>query len=333
MCSLKLLYNTVICWIIICDCYTQTQLVELSIPLKLEWKKGKTMPFGMSAGIQAVVIGGKIYVGGGYCILSSQRATVMVYSLHTGLWSTLPPYETQYFSMAAVNNQLVLVGGRNLSTNEIINVLGVWDEESQTWTCPFPMMPTSRGSLSVASYQNWLIVAGGRDERNSRSNKVELLDTLSGQWYEGSPLPNAYSSMSSVISGNMWYLSRGRTSNGAPNKRVLSVCLDELVFQAISGTTSISSSSPWQTLTNTPLTNSTVLVFNGALLAFGGDESSAIHLYQPSTKSWVNVGGLPTERWECACTVLPSGEVFLVGGGANPYCGYSCVDIATIQKV
>ena len=195
-------------------------------------------------------------------------------------------------------------------------------------------MSTSRYSPSVASYQKWLIVAGGKIGGGLRSNKVELLDTLSGQWYEGSPLPNVYSEKSSAINGNVWYLSREYSSLGVPNKRVLSVCLDELISQAVSqsaATTSPSTPSPWQTLTDTPLTHSTILVLNGALLTVGGYESSAVHLYKPSSGNWVKVGDLPTRQWECACMILPSGEIFVAGGHSESYFdSINCVDICTV---
>ena len=292
------------------------------------------MPFGMSTSIQAVVICDNVYVGGGYNNYADKRATVMVYSLRTGSWRTLPPYNIQWFGMAAVNNQLVLVGGHNRSIKRATNVLGVWDEGSQTWTHPFPGMPTSRSSPSVVSYQKWLIVAGGVGASGSRSKTVELLHSLSGQWYEGSSLPDTYSEISSTICGNMWYLSE-RTNN----KHVFSVCLDELISQAVlqsAGITAplISALSPWQTLTVIPLTHSTLLVLNGALLAVGGESSSAIHLYVPtcSSRSWVKVGDLPTARWECACAVLPDGELFVAGGcTTSNTLADNCLNIATLH--
>ena len=94
--------------------------------------------------------------------------------------------------------------------------------------------------------------------------------------------------------------------------------------------TSPSTPSPWQTLPDTPLEHSTVLVLNGALLAVGGLLSSAIHLYQPSNSSWVNVGDLPTEQSNCACIVLPSGEIFVAGGLGPDRLTTDRVDIATI---
>ena len=287
------------------------------------------MPNVMGGAIQAVVIGSDVYVGGGYGL---NEETVMVYSLQTGTWRSLPPYESRWFGMAVVNNQLVLVGGESKSTRRVTNVLSLWDERSQTWTHPFPVMPTARCSLSVISYQKWLVTAGGEDERGY-SNKVELLDTLSGQWYEGSPLPKVCSDMSSAISGNMWYPSGGLTSIAESNKHVFSVCLDVLISQAVSqsaGTTSPPTPSPWQTLTELPVTHSTALITRGSLLTFGGGYSSAIHLYQPSRKSWVKVVDLPTQRRTCACIVLPSGEMFVAGGASGSYY-ISSVDIATID--
>ena len=267
------------------------------------------MPFGMGGHLQAVVVGDDIYVGGGGGLVQN-AGTV------TGSWRTLPTDETDLFGMAAVNNQLVLVGGESTSTGEVTNVLVVWDKRSQTWTRPFPVMPTARELPSAISYKKWLVVAGGRDERVSPLSKVEILDTVSGQWYEGSPLPTRCSSMSSAINGNMWYLSGGGSSQGA-NKCVFSVCLDELLSQAVSQSAG-STSSPWQTLPEPPLKCSTVLILNGALLTVGGVDSSSIHLYQPGRRSWVKVDDLPDRRWEFACTVLPNGEMF-VAGGTNSY--------------
>ena len=209
------------------------------------------MPNIMGRTIQAVVIGGDVYVGGGG---GENEDTVMVYSLQTGTWRTLPPYESRYFGMAVVNNQLVLVGGQRKYPREVTNVLGLWDERSKAWTHPFPVMPTARGSLSVVSYQKWLVTVGGYDGR-AHLNKIELLDTLSGQWYEGSPLHKECTDMFSAISGNMWYLS-SRYSRAEENKYVFTVCLDELISQAVSqsaGTTSPPAPSPWQIVTELPV--------------------------------------------------------------------------------
>ena len=274
------------------------------------------MPFGMGGHIQSVVIGDNVYIGGGDSLPSATSNTVMVYSVQTGSWRTLPPHETDWFGMASVNNQLVLVGGSRVSMGTATDVLVAWDEGSQTWTRPFPVMPTARRSVSIITYQKWLVVAGGKDETSPRLNKVELLDTLSGQWYECSPLPIKCRNMSSAINGNMWYLSGGFYSLGHTMKHVFSVCLDELISQAISQSANLTSS-PWQTLPESPLKYSTICILSGVLLTIGGEDSSSIHAYQPGSRSWIKVGNLPGPLWECACTVLPNGEMFVAGGSRS----------------
>ena len=295
--------------------------MELQGPLKLKWRRMQDMPFTMTGHAQAVVIDGDVYVGGG------SGTVVMVYSLQTRVWRTLPPYESEWFGMAVVNNQLVLVGGRSIvSAKNTANMLGVWDVGSQTWTNPFPAMHTPRRSPSAISYNKWLVVAGGIDNASHNVSVIEVLDTLSRQWHNCSPLPSACSRMSSSINGNMWYLFSTNHTN------IFTVCLDELISQASCPSDERSMLSLWQTL-NIPLLDkssaqSTGLVLNGALLAVGGLD---IQHYQLSSRSWVKAADLPCSRSQCACVVLPSGEIFIAGGDGRGGLGIKRVDIATIM--
>jgi hypothetical protein len=132
----------------------------------------------------------------------------------------------------------------------------------------------------------------------------------------------------------MCYLLGGITKGSF--QKVFSVCLDDLISQAVSQPASASAPptpSPWQPLPDTPLTYSTALAFNGALLAVGGGgypASTAIYHYQPSSRSWVKGGEMPTKRAQCTCTVLPSGDLYVAGGG-YVYGTEQQVDIASVQ--
>ena len=85
-----------------------------------------------------------------------------------------------------------------------------------------------------------------------------------------------------------------------------------------------------------PLYQSTALAFNGALLAVGGEDynrgSTAIHRYQPSSRSWIKAGKLPIERYKCACTVLPSGNLYVAGGNSMFDTASQQVDIASVRQ-
>ena len=262
------------------------------------------------------VVNNKVYIGGGWALSDKEKLTVIVYDPQHDSYDTLPPYTCQYFSMAVVNNQLVLVGGENVRTDTKTNHLGVWNGQ---WTHPLPPMTTARSSASVVTHNNrWLVVMGGYGD--GALSCVEILDmSESRQWYRATPLPHPCYQVLPVTIGNMCYLLGGWTTGGA-SKKVLSVCLDSLITQAVSqpaGASAPPTSSPWQALPDTPLVYSTALSFNGALLAvghLGGIGSKDIYHYQPSSKRWIKAGELPTGRWYCTCTVLPSGEVFVAGG-------------------
>ena len=280
-----------------------------------------------------VIFKEKVYIGGGSASSTTER-TVMVYDPKQDSYDTLPPYTYKWFSMAVVNNQLVLVGGRDVQTDKVTNKLGVWNERSKRWTHPLPPMTTACHSPSVATYNNrWLVVMGGYDGKTHISG-VEILDTDSTQWYHSASLPQPLSHSLPAIIGNMCYLLGGNTEGGAPSKKVFSVCLDDLISQAVSQPASASAPptpSPWQSLPDTPLEYSTALALNGALLAVGGGDfffnSAAIYHYQPSSRSWVKAGELPTKRSSCTCTVLPSGDLYVAGGaGAKRQ-----VEIASVQ--
>ena len=256
---------------------------------------------------------------------------MVVYDPRHDSYNTLPPYTYNYFSMAIVNNQLVLVGGVDVQTGKKTNKLGVWNEQSRRWTHPLPPMTTACNSPSVATHNNrWLVVMGGYDGKNSLS-RVEILDTTeSRQWHHAASLPQPCNHALPATIGNMCYLLGGITEGAASSKKVFSVCLDDLISQAVSQSASASAPptpSPWQSLPDTPLTQSTALAFNGALLTIGGGYggSTAIYHYQPSSRSWIQAGELPTQRSQCNCTVLPSGDLYVAGGAGAQ------VDIASVS--
>ena len=257
----------------------------------------------------------KVYVGAGTSHGGNDE--VMVYNIPNNEWSSLPEYECYWFGMTSLDNHLVVVGGVIQKSQRRANQLGTWNEELNCWTHTLPPMPTARSGPTVATYKNrWIMVAGGFDLYNAHHSTVEILDTLTGYWYRASPLPNRQYKMSSSIIGNMWYLLGGYSYSSGQSTQCICVCIDDLIHDAVIQTLS---SQPWQIMPNTPDSKSTALALNGALLAIGGKSCSEshIHVYKPSCNRWVKIGELASIRNECACIVLPNGELFIVGGDSS----------------
>jgi hypothetical protein len=270
------------------------------------------MPYGMTYYPEAIVLNEKVYVGAGISSSFGSDA-VIVYNIPNDEWSLLPEYECYWFGMTSLDNNLVVVGGVIQGSQHRTNQLGTWNEELNCWMHTLPAMPTARSGPTVVTYKNrWILVAGGFDIDNAHHSTVEILDTLTSYWYRASPLPDRQYKMSSSIIGNMWYLLGGYSS--AQSTQCICVCIDALIYDAVFQTPS---SQPWQAMPNTPVLKSTALGLNGALLAIGGEYCSHIHLYKPSCNRWVKVGELTSVRTECACIVLPNGELFIAGGASS----------------
>lgn len=306
-------------------------LSELQVPLNLTWRRGQDMPFEMNYHPGAIVIKGKVYVGGGSTDFK-KSTTVMVYNIQRDDWSMLPQYPYKWFTLGAINGQLVLVGGTDDAyrrTNEI----GVWNELTKKWTNPFPEMPTRCSGAAVAAHMSndiwWLVIAGGYNEESVTHSNVNILDTSTKQWYCGLPLPTPLSKLSSVVISNRWYLVGGYDHLSMTT--VLCVSLDDLIFRSIlrharSEIKSLATSdcdldAPWKVLCDSPSERCIVLALRGALLAVCG---ATVFLYKSSTKEWVKVGEMLSNRRECVSAVLPSGELFVVGGYTHH------VDICTL---
>lgn len=225
----------------------------------------------------------------------------------------------------------------------------IWDEERQGWVYYLPNLPIACDAATAVTYEDkWLVVAGGRTHTYESLSAVNVLDLHTHQWHTGAHLPNTCRKMSAAVIGKTMVLLGGAV--GGPGNRsagvMFSVDLDQLISQAVSYDGNLSvDESPWQILPNTPTTSSSALAINGALLAVGGSMleendpnstySSPIYLYKfnPSSNawSWIEAGYLPVRRVRCACTMLPSGEIFIAGGtiGREPI---RDVRIATLQQ-
>ena len=158
----------------------------------------------------------KVYIGGGFASSDKAEATVLIYDPRQDSCDTLPPYPFKYFSMAVVNDQLVLVGGRDVQTGKVTNKLGVWNGQ---WTHPFPPMTTACRSPSVVTHNRWLVVMGGDGDDSVYLSRVEILDTSeSSQWYHAAQLPHPCSQVLPITIGNMCYLLGGISAGVAPIK-------------------------------------------------------------------------------------------------------------------
>ena len=274
------------------------------------------MPFKMAGTVQAVVIQGMVYVGGGY-IGDKNDYKVMVYDIRSGEWAILPPYKTRFFGMTVIDNQLVLVGGVEVGEAKS-KVLGAWRAASKEWVHPYPDMPTARHSCSAVTYKEWLVVAGGNTEKGKYLASVEVMNTSNKQWSTAPPLPVGWTEMKAAIVGDMCYFMGGFISGHT--KKVFSVSLQALLNPKSS---SKRDRQIWKEISELDSFQSTPLSISGSLLALGGwkdgKDLTTIQLYQPETGKWLKVGDLSHPRSLRTSAMINDREMMVVGGCEGLY--------------
>ncbi len=238
---------------------------------------------GMGVYSQPVAMNGKLYMRG----WSNENISVLVYTPDQDHWDDLTPPPLECLTMATLRGQLLVVGGRDRSTDKTMNTILTFDERSKQWLQSLPLMPLFLSYPAVVEYQDHLIIAGGHKFSCTDSTEVNILDTTTNKWITAEPLPNT-DNYNPCLIGDTLYLV------GWENKRVLRADVPSLISRASSGVWEIVSSLPWYHSFSVTVSN-TLLTLGGRDNPFfaSGNKTADIHLYDPTNDQWTKCGDLP----------------------------------------
>ena len=266
-----------------------------------EWKEYSRMPVGMRDA-QAVVLGDKVYIGGGDTP-TGPSSDLLIYDFKKDSWDIIDT-PTQSYSLAVYRSQLVLVGGV-CSHNTVTDKIWVLDKERQWDASLIPAMPTERFGTSAVGVGNHLIVAGGDKGGGIIGSRLDVVEVYDGhKWRAVQSLPQSSSRMKSVVHDGFWYLAGGVDQG----KKVFYASFEDLTAPESAGLR------VWEILPETPFEGSSPVIFGMELTTVGGRFKSAIHAYSNYTRSWVHVGNLPVAHGFFCSVVLPNRELMMVGG-------------------
>ena len=259
---------------------------------------------------QAVLLGDKVYVGGGQTSRGANR--LCMYNLTTDEWSLSLDTPVSEFALIAYQSYLVLVGGKECSirdgsdrpaTSKLRTMI-----HHDEWRETLPPMTTKRQCASAIGFTGNIVVAGGKDDKRRVLDTVEVYN---GQhWAKAHHLPEPCSFMKSAVLTGHWYLMGGR----GQDKEVYYASLDSLVASCQPGEKPLPS--VWKRLPDVPHERSSTAVFGKRLIAVGREHSlpsSSIHAYSPHIQSWIHVGNMPVKLQSTCTTVLPTGQLMVMG--------------------
>ena len=278
-------------------------------------------------GATAIVIARSVYVCGGVCPDVASARVVQVYDLDKATWTKLPP-APQYNSQAvAINNQLVLIGGREASSSTISNMVSTWT--GQGWQQDIPAMPTKRAQPGVTTYGTYVIVAGGKaKDKHTLLNSIDVLDTTTLLWSTPAnlQLPRPMYSMQITVSAthicvaSAFITYDATTDTGTTSNRVWQLPVSTLT-KVLMGENH--SPHDWEEITPTSYFKSALLQRTAHPLAVGGHDASGkattnIAVYDPHSNKWSTVGQLLEPRTVCTVVGLSRHSFLVCGGRSDP---------------
>ena len=261
----------------------------------------------------ALVIARNVYVCGGACGDATLDRVVQVYDLDMATWTKLPPAPQYCSQAAAINNQLVLIGGCEASSRTITNLVSTWT--GQGWQQDIPAMPTKRVRPGVTTCNTYLMVAGGRAEDNQTIlGSINVMDTTTRQWYTPAnlQLPRPMYSMQITVSAtHICVASAGIAYDATTHTDTFSKSVWELPVSTLSKVLVGEDSGPhqWSEIAPTQYYKSALLQDTEHPLAVGGRDDSFksttdIAVYDRHSNKWSTVGQLLGSRTWCTAVSL-----------------------------
>ena len=255
-----------------------------------------------------------------------------------GTWCRLPDHPKLNFGLAIVEGLLVSVGGWKQSSpmdvirrlgqgigGEPINTLYTLREEGgkKKWCKVFTPMPTPRLYVACVTTEEVLLAAGGEVGRGlfyEPVNTVEVMNIETKLWSAVSPLPQKCFSLSASLCGDTLYLAGGSTGRFKEIKTAFSCHITHLLSpreQSQSQRNDV-----WKKISSLPVTGSTLVSFDGSLLAIGGKNDSNqpisdVYTYDSNLDCWNVTRQMNTKRHKCFAVVLLENLLIVVGGNTN----------------
>ena len=252
-------------------------------------------------------------------------------------WEKLVEEAPQYYAGSTiVNRELVLIGGVSSSDNSCSRLLSTYDAVEKTWVEVLPPLPTARSAVSATTWGDYLFVVGGVNKSGRFVDTVDILHLPSQQWHTAMPLPLPLAGASIAVYRSRLYVLGGVTGDGLV-KSLFSIGVDRLLASMSRLNRFTSGSTVWSCHQDCPYTMMALCLFNGYMLALGGNESTS-SISQPTewiwaffpddeSQNWTLVQKMNTSRKLCCATALSSSTLAVLGG--NPF--FSVIDVAQVS--
>ena len=236
-----------------------------------------------------------------------------------------------------LDDRLTIFGGRDTATNEYINKVTTYNNDTTKWYSHYPDMLHKRVKPAVITYHNYVIVMGGESIPDTIHDSIEVMeyhDLL--QWKEVAVhLPVPMWGIKPIISGDNIVIVgySGDLTYTASYEITADEILSSLDQPLSTGTEwkKMLHATHYDTVT-VPYSNPPLIIGGHGRAIHGSICTSDISLYDVSRNSWRKVDSLTSAR-DCVGVGLINESTIIVIGGSTSGIGIEAAKASSLTTV
>lgn len=212
-------------------------------------------------------------------------------------------------SVALPDGRVLVTGGNQPSfAAGAVKTAEFWTPGPEVWEFTDDMVDERFAHAMVVLKDGRVLAAGGRDIKNTGTDRAEVWDPDTGKWTSAATMNDAHESFPMVV------LNDGRVLvAGGSNRDYDPTAIAEIYDPETDAWTQIGGMAEdriWHT--------GTLLSDGRVLIAGGGDPDGpyikSAEIYDPAQDSWFSAGEMTIGRTQHSATLLKDGRVLVVGG-------------------
>ena len=270
--------------------------------------------------MHAAVLGGRIYVAGGFDSTNQATAAAFRYDPLADAWERIAdlPEPRHHMPLVVVGDTLYAVGGLiSGSFNGAAN-LWLYREDLNEWHTR-TSLPTGRGASAAVAVFGLLVVVGGLGPTQELVAPTAVYNPETDSWVDRTPIPTRRDHLTAQVVGDIVYVIGGRA-------RSTDINYDRVeAFDLAADLWATRSPMP------TPRGGLGSAVINGLIHTLGGETSQDAldqhEVYDPETNRWMIAPRMPTARHGLAVAEI-GGRLFAIGGG--PRAGFAQTSVVEV---
>ena len=261
-----------------------------------------------------------VYVTAGDAPDDNTYNNVYCYNTNIDHWTVLPQPGHRFGILHMLDDKLTIFGGSDAVTHEYHNKVTTYNNDTNSWYSEYPDMLNKRFKPGVITYNNYVIVMGGKSSPDNVHDNIEVMDYHHElQWKNVSvKLPVPMWAIKPTISGDNITIVGYSTATGR-NNEYYQIAIEEILDQPLSTS---ATSNQWKILSPSPYYNTATVPYSNPPVIIGGTDvkyvpTCDITLYDSSKNSWRKVDSLTSARSDVGVALLNNNTIIVIGGSSG----------------